>query len=363
MVEMLPSLEPAPPADERDARFDAVAAQFAAPLARLALALEDDSSRRAALLDDIHVALWRCLADYGEAVDLRTWVLRVAHNLVAAHQPNTQDRHPQQDIFSESLKRRRELRGQRTLDQSAAPTGNTVQFIQGLKYFDRELVLLYLEGLTAEQAVAVTGLPLAKQEATYQRIAQLLPANARGEWQRWGTDVTPVSRFLVQSRIGDVSNRQRRENRGRIWVGPFVASTVLARALLSNRGWWLTTGAIAVLTVWAFIEAWKMRRQLLAAQSNPTPSRIFTLDSQSFLRHGMERERDELRRGLGTTGWVIVVAVGLLALSFSIERQAGWLWPTVGFASIVFAGVAVLLNSRVKANRLQARIDAAVQLP
>jgi hypothetical protein len=77
----------------------------------------------------------------------------------------------------------------------------------------------------------------------------------------------------------------------------------------------------------------------------------------------MERERDELRRGLGTTGWVIVVAVGLLALSFSIERQAGWLWPTVGFASIVFAGVAVLLNSRVKANRLQARIDAAVQLP
>src|SRR5689334_25155287 len=130
---MFPSLEPAPPADERDARFDAVAAQFAAPLARLALALEDDSSRRAALLEDIHVALWRCLADYDAAVDLRTWVLRVAHNVVSAHQPNTQDRHPQQDTFSESLKRRRELRGQRTLDQASAPTGTTVEFIQGLK--------------------------------------------------------------------------------------------------------------------------------------------------------------------------------------------------------------------------------------
>ena len=88
---MWPSLEPAPPADERDARFDAAAAGFAAPLARLAAAFEDESAPRAALLDDIHVALWRSLANYDGRIALRTWVFRVAFHLVAAQQPNTHD--------------------------------------------------------------------------------------------------------------------------------------------------------------------------------------------------------------------------------------------------------------------------------
>jgi len=42
---MLPSFEARPPADERDSFYDAAAAQFAAPLARLAGALDDDPSK------------------------------------------------------------------------------------------------------------------------------------------------------------------------------------------------------------------------------------------------------------------------------------------------------------------------------
>jgi hypothetical protein len=47
---MLPSFEAPPRADERDTFYDAAAAQFAAPLARLAYALDDDPSKREAML-------------------------------------------------------------------------------------------------------------------------------------------------------------------------------------------------------------------------------------------------------------------------------------------------------------------------
>src|SRR5690349_21415993 len=107
---MLPAFEPIPPADARDKLFDEAAARFAAPLARLAHALEDEPAGREALTQDIHVALWRSLAAFDGRVPMRIWVFRVAHHAVFSHRPNTQDQDPASTPVSKLWAQRRARR-------------------------------------------------------------------------------------------------------------------------------------------------------------------------------------------------------------------------------------------------------------
>src|SRR6476659_10238385 len=69
----------------RDALFERIAAEFAAPLARLAGAHEADPSLRRDLLQEIHLALWRSLPAFAGRCSLRTWVYRVGHNVASTH--------------------------------------------------------------------------------------------------------------------------------------------------------------------------------------------------------------------------------------------------------------------------------------
>lgn len=68
--------------EERDERYLRAAAEFGAPLARLARAYEANPDQQRDLLQDIHFALWRSLEKFNGRCSLRTWVYRVAHNVV-----------------------------------------------------------------------------------------------------------------------------------------------------------------------------------------------------------------------------------------------------------------------------------------
>src|SRR3954469_23539919 len=102
----MPSMEPSPPLDARDAQFDQIAARFAAPLERLARALEDERPGQQALLQDLHVELWRNLPT-DDSQPVQVFVHRVALNSVAAHEPNTRDRDPLLASWRDSAARRR----------------------------------------------------------------------------------------------------------------------------------------------------------------------------------------------------------------------------------------------------------------
>ena len=58
----------APPVDSsdagRDALFERIAAEYAAPLVRLARAHEADASLQQDLLQEVHLALWRSLPSF-----------------------------------------------------------------------------------------------------------------------------------------------------------------------------------------------------------------------------------------------------------------------------------------------------------
>ena len=75
----------APDTAGQEELFEKIAAEFAAPLARLARAHEADAHLQQDLLQEIHIALWRSLAAFGDRCSLRTWVYRVAHNVAATH--------------------------------------------------------------------------------------------------------------------------------------------------------------------------------------------------------------------------------------------------------------------------------------
>lgn len=158
----------------RDALFERVAAEYAAPMARLARAHEADPSLQQDLLQEIHLALWRSLPSFGGRCSLRTWVYRVAHNVAASH----------------VLRRRRRFEKHLVdLDEVEIPAdglevGVSVDevrmlarihgLVQRLKPLDREVFVLYLEGLSVEEIAEIAGLTHTNTGTKIHRIKRLL---------------------------------------------------------------------------------------------------------------------------------------------------------------------------------------------
>jgi RNA polymerase sigma-70 factor (ECF subfamily) len=142
---------------EQDQRYRAAAEEFGAALQRLARATEANPERARDLLQDMHVALWRSFAGFDGRCALRTWVYRVAHNVAATH------------IDSE----RRNREALVSLDEAGDPPapidpGRDVEdgealkrlneMIRALEPPDRQIIALYLEGLSAASIAEITGL-------------------------------------------------------------------------------------------------------------------------------------------------------------------------------------------------------------
>ena len=112
------------------------------------------------LLQDIHLAIWRSLATFDGRCALRTWVYRVAHNTAISH-------------VSRAIRLR--FGAHLTLDEldalpltSAEPLDVRVDqqrarervsaLIRQLGPFDRQVMVLYLEGLEAAEIAEIVGL-------------------------------------------------------------------------------------------------------------------------------------------------------------------------------------------------------------
>ncbi|MEO8016286.1 MAG: RNA polymerase sigma factor [Pseudomonadota bacterium] len=154
--------------------FEKVAAEFAAPLTRLARAHEADTHLQQDLLQEIHIALWRSLASFGGRCSLRTWVYRVAHNVAAthvlrdrrwqAHRLTTVD---EIDVASDPPDVDAELDAGRAMQKINA-------LIQSLKPLDRQVIILHLEGLSADEIAEIAGISPANTHTKLTRIRQLL---------------------------------------------------------------------------------------------------------------------------------------------------------------------------------------------
>lgn len=154
----------------QDGLYEQVFNTFGGALERLARSYEADPDKRRDLLQEIHFAVWRSLARFGEQCSLRTWTYRVAHNVAASH----------------VLKHRRGKAGAlvgleevETLSVASdadrrIALDHLYRLIHQLRPPDREVMLLYLEGLDAASIAEVTGFSAGNVATKIHRIKNIL---------------------------------------------------------------------------------------------------------------------------------------------------------------------------------------------
>jgi RNA polymerase sigma factor (sigma-70 family) len=172
-----------PQASDQNARYAGAAKMFGPAVARLARGYEADPGLCQDLVQEIHAALWRSFAYFEGQCSERSWVYRVAHNVAVSH------------LIARRRLKRESLAG---LDEveSLADDGDLeceigekriverlLATIHRLAPADRQVILLYLEDLTAAEIADVTGLSAGAVAVRIHRIKALLARKFdSGDW-------------------------------------------------------------------------------------------------------------------------------------------------------------------------------------
>ena len=157
--------------DEHCAR---AASEFGPALDRLARGYERDADRQRDLLQDIHFALWRSFETYQGLSSLRTWVYRVAHNTAASHV--MKDKRARTSKWVD-LDAAADAPDPATLGDARAATdtlARLIDLIHQLRPPDRQVMLLYLDGLDARETGEITGLSAGAVATRIHRLKALL---------------------------------------------------------------------------------------------------------------------------------------------------------------------------------------------
>lgn len=158
----------------QDDLYQEAADAYGSALDRLARAYEADPETRRDLLQDIHLQLWRSLGSFDRRCSLKTWVYRVAHNVATGHVVR-------QRRIRTTLACIEEIESMPSGQESelAAASRNIAlerlsRLIQKLKPLDRQVIVLYLEGMDAGSTAEITGLSAANVAMKVHRIKNVL---------------------------------------------------------------------------------------------------------------------------------------------------------------------------------------------
>jgi RNA polymerase sigma-70 factor, ECF subfamily len=158
--------------DTPDAMFEQTAATYGAALERLARAYEPDADRRRDLLQEIHLALWRSFAVFDGRCSLRTWVYRIAHNTATSQVLRRKTNAPTL-VGLDELEAHAEEDTHAIVGERHA-MDRLLRLIHRLQPIDRQIILLYLEGLDAASIGEITGLSSGNVATKVHRIKAIL---------------------------------------------------------------------------------------------------------------------------------------------------------------------------------------------
>jgi RNA polymerase sigma-70 factor, ECF subfamily len=139
---------------------------------RLARAYEADADRRQDLLQEIHLELWRSLAVYESRCALRTWVYRVAHNTAAKHVIRRLRTKPEVLVGLEEIPKL--VEGRKEAADGREVMKQLMELVHLLKPPDRQLMLLYLEGIDTESIAEIIGLSPGNVRTKIHRLKAVL---------------------------------------------------------------------------------------------------------------------------------------------------------------------------------------------
>ena len=156
----------------RDELYEEAAASCSGALARLARAYEPDPDKRRDLLQEIHVALWLSLQDFEGRCSLSTWVYRVAHNTATSMVTRRKAKAPTL-VGLEDVHESLQEDGHHTVGHRD-DLRHLWELIYRLKPHDKQIILLYLEGVDAASIGEITGFSPGNVATKIHRIKNLL---------------------------------------------------------------------------------------------------------------------------------------------------------------------------------------------
>jgi RNA polymerase sigma-70 factor, ECF subfamily len=146
--------------------------EFGPMVKRMSATYERDQSRSVDLYQEIWIAVWDSIPKFNHRCSWKTWIYRIAHNTAVRH------------ICRES-KGHRLLSLEEVVDHPDPSSNhdrfehkevleNVGQIISQLKPIDRQLFLLYLEGLSQEEISEITGLSLTNISTKISRLKKII---------------------------------------------------------------------------------------------------------------------------------------------------------------------------------------------
>ena len=157
--------------------YEEAAAGYGAALDRLAGAYEANPEERRDLLQDIHLGLWRSFSAFDGRCSLRTWVYRVAHNIATSHVIR-QKRKNSALVTLEVIEAMPDV--QDDAYEQRANLERLMLLIRQLKPLDRQMTLLYLEGMDQASIGEVMGVSAGSVATKIHRIKNILARRFHG---------------------------------------------------------------------------------------------------------------------------------------------------------------------------------------
>ena len=158
----------------QDERYASAAQTYGAMIERMARGYEADPELRRDLVQEIHAALWRSFAIFEGQCSEKSWVYRIAHNVAVTHMMTAMRRRKQALVGLDDVA---EPAADSDVEAEAAERSALdwlLKTIHGLNPADRQVMLLYLEELTAAEIGEITGLSAGAVAVRIHRIKALL---------------------------------------------------------------------------------------------------------------------------------------------------------------------------------------------
>jgi len=169
---------------QQDGRYLAAARTHGAMIARLARGYEADPELRRDLVQEIHAALWRSFAIFESQCSDKSWVHRIAHNVGVTHMMTGRRRRKLPLVGLEQIAELPDGDDPEHATAERSLSNRLLTAIHRLQPADRQVMLLYLEDLTAAEIGEVTGLSAAAVAVRIHRIKALLAEPYRAEEKR-----------------------------------------------------------------------------------------------------------------------------------------------------------------------------------
>jgi RNA polymerase sigma factor (sigma-70 family) len=168
---------------DRRAAFDDLLRRYLPALRRLVASYTRDAAGREDLVQEIAMGLWTALPRFRGDASERTWLYRVAHNTAITHMTRQHRRASREqpgdlpEVPAPAATQESTAIGAERRERLWAAVGE-------LPLVDRQVVVLHLEGLSAAEIEAVTGLSAGSIATRLTRTRQKLAASVRRQEER-----------------------------------------------------------------------------------------------------------------------------------------------------------------------------------